>query len=127
MVDFMGLHHLVFCTLLFSFLFLLHGFKTENYSFCRSAGIELWARPCWFLVVILLAAHGICFSHLSLPLASETLDPLLEPLLQKAKFKAGNMIMTLGTELNRTTLRVLGGLCSQLGEDPQNGWVASVA
>ena len=26
----------------------------------------------------------------------EVLDPLLEPLLQKAKFKAGNMIMSLG-------------------------------
>lgn len=27
----------------------------------------------------------------------QVLDPLLEPLLQKAKFKAGNMIMSLGT------------------------------
>lgn len=26
----------------------------------------------------------------------QALDPLLEPLLQKAKFKAGNMIMILG-------------------------------
>ena len=32
----------------------------------------------------------------SLPVSLQALDPLLEPLLQKAKFKAGNMIMSLG-------------------------------
>ena len=32
----------------------------------------------------------------SLPVSLQVLDPLLEPLLQKAKFKAGNMIMSLG-------------------------------